>query len=215
MWPLIYLLHLVLVIGGAWVSAALLVGRSRDRSPVVSLGIFSRGSFRQTHVSWGRLNLWKWVSGNSPGVKAAGAFGWRPTTLAVPKVEKIQGLNLPGTPRATSACRGIRLLYFTGNRKGCFYPFNFTVVCKWSGFLGALAKLRKTPISFVMSVCLSVRMQQLGSQWTDFYEISHLRICRKSVEKIQVSLKSDKNEGHFTCSSRPIYFSGNMSLSSS
>jgi hypothetical protein len=30
----------------------------------------------------------------------------------VPKVEKIRGLNLPGTPRATSACRGIPLLYF-------------------------------------------------------------------------------------------------------
>jgi len=29
----------------------------------------------------------------------------------VPKVEKIRGLNLPGTPRATSACRGTPLLY--------------------------------------------------------------------------------------------------------
>jgi hypothetical protein len=31
----------------------------------------------------------------------------------VPKVEKILGLNLPGTPRATSACRGTPLFYFT------------------------------------------------------------------------------------------------------
>ena len=30
----------------------------------------------------------------------------------MPKVEKIRGLNLSGTPRATSACRGIPLLYF-------------------------------------------------------------------------------------------------------
>ena len=29
-----------------------------------------------------------------------------------PNVEMIRGLNLPGTPRATSACRGIPLLYF-------------------------------------------------------------------------------------------------------
>ena len=72
---------------------------------------FFRGSFRQNHVPWGRLSLWKWVPGISPGVKAAGAFGWRPTTLVVPKVEKIWGLNLPGTPRATSACRGTPLLY--------------------------------------------------------------------------------------------------------
>jgi hypothetical protein len=73
---------------------------------------FFRGSFRQSHVSWGRLSLWKWVPGISPGVKAAGAFGWRSTTLVVTKVENMRGLNLPGTPRGTSACRGIALLYF-------------------------------------------------------------------------------------------------------
>jgi hypothetical protein len=37
-------------------------------------------------------------------------------------------------------------------------------------FLGAFAKLRKAIISFVMPVCLSVRMEQLVSQWTDFDE---------------------------------------------
>jgi hypothetical protein len=96
----------------SYLCAALLVGRSRDRSPVVSLGIFFRGSFRQNHVPWGRLSLWKWVPGISPGVKAAGVFGWQPTTLVVPEVEKIRGLNLPGTPWATSACRGIPLLFY-------------------------------------------------------------------------------------------------------
>ena len=38
-------------------------------------------------------------------------------------------------------------------------------------FLGAFAKLRKATITFVMSVRLSFRMQQLGSRWTGFYEI--------------------------------------------
>ena len=42
-------------------------------------------------------------------------------------------------------------------------------------FLGAFAKLRKAAISFVMSVRPSVRpsvrMEQLGSHWTDFHEI--------------------------------------------
>jgi hypothetical protein len=49
----------------------------------------------------------------------------------------------------------------------------------------------------------SVRTEQLGSHWTDFHEIWYLRILRKSVKKIQVALKSDKNIGHFTW--RPIH----------
>ena len=61
----------------------------------------------------GRLSLWKWVPEISPRVKAAGTFGWRPTILVVPKRQEIRGLNLPGTPWATSACRGSPLLYFT------------------------------------------------------------------------------------------------------
>jgi hypothetical protein len=42
------------------------------------------------------------------------------------------------------------------------------------------------------------RVQQLGYHWTGFHEISYLSIIRKSVEKTEVSLKSDKNSRHFT-----------------
>ena len=35
---------------------------------------------------------------------------------------------------------------------------------------------------------MSVRMEQLGSHWTDFHEIWYLNIFRKSVGKIQVLL---------------------------
>ena len=38
-------------------------------------------------------------------------------------------------------------------------------------FLGALAKFRKATVSFVMTIPLSVRVKQLGSQWTDFDKI--------------------------------------------
>jgi hypothetical protein len=38
-------------------------------------------------------------------------------------------------------------------------------------FLGVLAKLRQATISFFMSVRPSVRMEKLGSHWTDFNEI--------------------------------------------
>ena len=57
---------------------------------------------RQNNVPWGRLSLWKWVPGISPGVKVAGAFGWRPTTLVVPKRQENPGTTYPeplGSPR--------------------------------------------------------------------------------------------------------------------
>ena len=36
----------------------------------------------------------------------------------------------------------------------------------------------------VLTVRLSVRVGQLGSRWTDFHEILHFRMFKKSVEKI-------------------------------
>jgi hypothetical protein len=47
------------------------------------------------------------------------------------------------------------------------------------------------------SISVSVYMERLGSLWTDFYEILYLSIFRKTVDKIQVSLNSDKNNGYF------------------
>jgi len=41
-------------------------------------------------------------------------------------------------------------------------------------------------------------MQQLGSHWTVFHEIWHFSTFHKSVEKVQISLKSDKTNGYFT-----------------
>ena len=49
-----------------------------------------------------------------------------------------------------------------------------------------------------MSVCPSVHMEQLGSQWTDFHYMLHLSILRKSVDDIKFPLKSDNTIGHFT-----------------
>jgi hypothetical protein len=55
-------------------------------------------------------------------------------------------------------------------------------------------------------------MEQLGSHYMDFHEIWYLIIFRKSVEKIQISLKSDKNKGYFTW--RPTYIYDSASLNS-
>ena len=55
--------------------------------------------------------------------------------------------------------------------------------------------MRRATISFVISVCPNETARL--SQWMKFYDIRRLMIFRKSVEKIQVSLQSDKNNGHF------------------
>jgi hypothetical protein len=60
-------------------------------------------------------------------------------------------------------------------------------------FLGAFAKLRKGSIRFVTSIRPSVCMEHLGSHWTDCHDFFF-----KSVEKIQISLKADENNGYFT-----------------
>jgi hypothetical protein len=75
-----------------------------------------------------------------------------------------------------------------------------------------------------MTVYLSVRLlfvrpsvrMELGpgtGNWTDFYEIWYLSTFRKSVKKIQVSFKSDKNNGYFIW--RPMDMYDSISLSSS
>jgi len=65
-------------------------------------------------------------------------------------------------------------------------------------FLGLCAEFQKAFIGFILSLCLSIHMEQLGSCWTDFHEIWYLSVFWRSVKKIQVSLKSDKNYGYFT-----------------
>jgi len=71
-------------------------------------------------------------------------------------------------------------------------------------FLGVFAKLRKVTMSFIMSVLLSVHVEELGSHWMDFREFVYLTIFRKYFEKIEVSLKSD-NKGYFTCQPMSIF----------
>ena len=82
-------------------------------------------------------------------------------------------------------------------------------ICRWISLLGTFAKFRKATIIFVMSVHLSAwnnsaptgRMFMKFRIWIFFW---------KSVEKIQVSFKSDKNNEYFTW--RLIYILDHMSL---
>jgi hypothetical protein len=71
-----------------------------------------------------------------------------------------------------------------------------------STLLGEFEKLLKAAIRCVMSlrssVRLFVRIVQLDSQQTDSHKILYLRDFRKSMENIQISLKSKNNTGYFT-----------------
>jgi hypothetical protein len=62
-------------------------------------------------------------------------------------------------------------------------------------FLGAFTKLWQATISFVISVGLSVHLEQLGFYVTDFHEICYLRIFQESSDKLQVLLNSFRNKG--------------------
>jgi len=79
--------------------------------------------------------------------------------------------------------------------------------------LGTISFVNPVSPSVCPSVRQSVRMEQLGSHWTEFHEILHLRICRNSVERTDVLLISDKNNGYLTW--RPVYDFDHISLSSS
>jgi hypothetical protein len=85
-------------------------------------------------------------------------------------------------------------------KAGYYYGDKVAEAWSWAVIFRRVRNIAKKRLlaSSCLSVRLSVRMEQLGFQWTDFREIWHLSILRKSVEKIQVSLKSDMNNGYFT-----------------
>ena len=91
--------------------------------------------------------------------------------------------------------------------------FSWVVLAMYLTILGAFTNLRKATVSVVISALPPVRMEQLGCHWTDFHEIWYLSTIRKMVEKIQVSLKSEKNNGYFTW--RQIYVFDHISHSCS
>jgi hypothetical protein len=62
-------------------------------------------------------------------------------------------------PRESDGCAGGQIL-------GIQWKSNF-----YQNVLRAFAKFQKAAVSFVMSACPSVRMEELCSHWTDFYEI--------------------------------------------
>jgi len=66
-------------------------------------------------------------------------------------------------------------------------------------FVFVFRRVRKiAAASFVIRVCLSVRMERLVLNWKDFREIWYLIVFRKSVKKIEVSCKPNMKNVYFT-----------------
>jgi hypothetical protein len=73
---------------------------------------------------------------------------------------------LPASLRSVLVCRGLPLVL----HGDCNERFGSWLVAEEKRW-GAFAKFRKTNISFVISVCPSIRMEQLSSYWTDVLEV--------------------------------------------
>jgi hypothetical protein len=95
--------------------------------------------------------------------------------------------------------------------------YNYREVLVLLSLIMCVPKIAKKDYKPRHVVCLSVRpsvhMEQLDSYWTHFHVSWYLMIFKKIVERIQVSLKHDKNKGYFTW--RPLYIYNNISLISS
>jgi len=74
--------------------------------------------------------------------------------------------------------------------------------------------VRQAAIGFAMSrcpsVCLSARIEQLGSQYTDLKKMIFKIFLEKSVEEFKISLKSYNNSGYFTLTR--LYICDSISL---
>ena len=149
--------------------------------------------------------VWTHPSVPLNNVQGAGAHTWRATAISVLAHNQRNFVNNSSNWLLYSDCH-----YFPACQDWRWFRTSFLFI--GSIFLGAFAKLRKATVSFVMyvhpSVRHSTRMQQIGSHSTDFHEIWYLRIFRKSIDKIQIPLKSDKNNGYFT--RRHVYIYDNI-----
>jgi len=98
----------------------------------------------------------------------------------------------------------------------CSYKYNKCLMYKtWFSTFRRVREFARTTISVFMLVGLSVlpsvrpslRMEQIGFRLKDFHEIWYLSSFKKSIEKIQISLKFYKNNVYITWRAISIFLS--------
>ena len=131
------------------------------------------------------------------------------TSLPVRDLENFRPMNFCWHECTTSCnIKTLYILFHMGQGGGGLFPY--TALTDW--LLGVFAKLRLATISFVMSVRPSAWNNSAPTRRI-FMTFDIWSIFRKSVEKIKVSLKSDKNNRQFTW--RTIHIFYQISLNSS
>jgi hypothetical protein len=108
-----------------------------------------------------------------------------------------------------SSCKVVKVCVWLRNVLHSFLRFPTTCYASLLHFrqhgtawdvLGAFAILRKATVTFLIYVCPSVRLSVCP-----FMSVYVWALFRKSVEKIQVLLKSDKNSRYFKWRSLYVY----------
>jgi hypothetical protein len=92
----------------------------------------------------------------------------------------------------------------------------FGIMVTIKQFLGTFTKFQKATVNFIMFVCPFACLHVIPGlpQWTNFQDIFDIWwFFWKSVEKIDVSLKCDKNDRYFEW--RCMYIYDNILLNSS
>jgi len=69
------------------------------------------------------------------------------------------------------------------NPRAVWFRWLLVLVSRWPPLTGAVAKLRKATVSFVMSGCPCIRAKQLGSCRTDIHKTLYLSIFRKICQE--------------------------------
>jgi len=91
----------------------------------------------------------------------------------VPKVEKIRGLDLPGTPWATSVCRGIHLL-FTVLLSSHFYRQILALLLRTQKIVASnLGQDEATPRVLVIISGLSMQIIESYLKVSFYHFLSH------------------------------------------
>ena len=109
---------------------------------------------------------------------------WKMTTTFLRNLWKESGDSV--TVRRTSGPCAVCTQYCTLSVLNQMVTGVITDIIKT--FLGALAKFLKATVSFVMSVCLSVRVEQLGCHWTGFHEIWFFGIVHSPTDALFIKL---------------------------